>query len=647
MKSFGIENQILLVALIPIMLMAVLLDSYVIYSRFADLDGAFLERSHMLANQLASSSEYEVFSGNTSVLHQNANAVLSQKDTSRVVVLGVSEKPLVDIAIKGHEQNTPPLTITNMSNPVYQDDNALILYAPITLTQVGIGVKDFGNISTPATAKSIGAVIIEMSKQRLNKQKYEIWSLTLSITLLTLIVTLILALWAARRIARPIVGMSQALRSFGEKNLGLRILEQPNITELNDLSIGFNQMARQLQHHQEILEAQVAERTSALHESLRNLEGKEKAKSRFLAAASHDLRQPLAAACLFIDSLKYCAPTPKQDKIIQRLSQTMSNFNGLLDSLLNVSKLDAGVIQPEFAPVEVAHIFKWINDSCASLANEKHIRLRLHFPTKGAPVVYTDIGLLKSVLSNLVSNAIKYTFEEGTILVSARRRGGDMLFQVWDTGIGIADEQIKRIFDEFYQVDNPQRDRVNGLGLGLAIAKRVLAIINGKIACRSQVGRGSVFEFVVPLDNSTDCEIQKAPIEPKDDGTNHSFVYGKRFVVIEDDGMISEALVNSLEILGGNVECFDNAECALQHPDIGNADCYIVDYMLPGNVDGINFLNRLNQQLHKHVCAVMVTGDTSSQFMRKAELFHWPVQHKPVNISTLIAKLEEQYGKNV
>lgn len=126
---------------------------------------------------------------------------------------------------------------------------------------------------------------------------------------------------------------------------------------------------------------------------------------------------------------------------------------------------------------------------------------------------------------------------------------------------------------------------------------------------------------------------------------SRSFARGKRFVVIEDNIMISEALSQSLEMLGGVVTCYDNAEKALQHSNIGDADCYIVDYMLPGDVDGINFLLRLRQKLHKPICAVMMSGNTSSYFIRKAELFDWPVLHKPVNMSKLILRLSEQYSK--
>jgi PAS domain S-box-containing protein len=228
-----------------------------------------------------------------------------------------------------------------------------------------------------------------------------------------------------------------------------------------------------------------------LSESRDELSRKELAKTRFLAAAGHDLRQPLAAANLFIDALMFTAPTPQQEAIIQRLGLSMSTFKGLLDVLLNISKLDAGAIKPEYASIDMLEVFNWLEQDFSSTASDKQLGFRLHFPIKERLAVRSDIGLLKSILMNLVFNAIKFT-DQGAILVSARRRGGEVLFQVWDTGTGIPEEYIEHIFDEFYQVNNPQRDRTSGLGLGLPIAKRALALLGEKITCRSRVGRGFV-----------------------------------------------------------------------------------------------------------------------------------------------------------
>jgi len=165
----------------------------------------------------------------------------------------------------------------------------------------------------------------------------------------------------------------------------------------------------------------------------------------------------------------------------------MTIFNGLLDTLLNISKLDSGVIKPEYALINVTEVFNRLEQSFAPMASEKQIGFKLYFPMKEPLVVCTDFGLLNSILANLVSNAIKFT-SRGAILISARKRGSDVLFQVWDTGMGISDEHIKHIFDEFYQVSNPQRDRSGGLGLGLAISKRAIKLLGSEIRCRSQTG---------------------------------------------------------------------------------------------------------------------------------------------------------------
>lgn len=382
----------------------------------------------------------------------------------------------------------------------------------------------------------------------------------------------------------------------------------------------------------------------ALKESMHQLETKELAKTRFLAAAGHDLRQPLAAANLFIDALKLTKPTAHQDQIIQRLDQTMSTFNGLLAALLDISKLDAGIIKPKYISINLVEIFDWLEQSFAPLACNKQLGFKVHFPMRESLVIHTDIDLIKSVLMNLVSNAIKYT-PAGSILVSARRRGSDVLFQVWDTGIGIQKEQIEHIFDEFYQINNPQRDRTAGLGLGLAIVKRALLLLGKAITCRSQSGRGSVFEFSLPLAQPSSEVIRQDSLATmhKDEASNIDlFARGKRFVIVEDDALVAEALCQALMAVGGAVVHFYNVEDALLDTNIQHADYYIVDFMLGGTLNGIQFLNRLQDQCGQAISAVLMTGDTSPDFVRGVEESHWPVMHKPVNLSKLVACLSAQ-----
>lgn len=381
----------------------------------------------------------------------------------------------------------------------------------------------------------------------------------------------------------------------------------------------------------------------ALTESMRQLEQKELAKTRFLAAASHDLRQPVAAARLFIDALKLGEATPRQSEIIRRLEQSMETFTGLLDALLNVSKLDAGIVKPEITSINVTELFNWLEQNFAPTICAKKLGFRLYFPMNNSLVIRSDLNLLKSVLMNLVSNAIKFT-TKGGIMVSARRRGSEVLFQVWDTGIGIPDESRAQIFDEFYQVNNPQRDRSGGLGLGLSIAKRALTLMGSQISCRSTIGHGSVFEFRLPLDSSPDgillLQLDNKNL-PQDSGSE-SFARGKHFIVVEDDMLVANAMINLLEVMGGSVKHFSSAEEALGNGDILGADYYIVDFMLGGKLNGIQLLNRIGQKRGGDISAVVVTGDTSKDFIRHAMKCKWPVLHKPINISQLISSLMAQ-----
>jgi PAS domain S-box-containing protein len=383
-----------------------------------------------------------------------------------------------------------------------------------------------------------------------------------------------------------------------------------------------------------------------LNEAKIELQRKELAKSRFLAAAGHDLRQPLAAANLFIDALRLTDLSEKQHLLINRLDQAMSNFNGLLNALLDVSKLDGGMIKPEYTFVPIADLFSWIEQTFAPAANKKQLGFKLHFPMKDALAIRTDIGLLKSVLMNLISNSIKFT-AKGGILVSARRRGNQLLFQVWDTGIGISKEHINNIFDEFYQVNNPQRDRTQGLGLGLYIAKRSLALFDGEIRCHSSVGRGTVFEFHVPC---TDLLNETQPTGAElllDQNAQIEFVRGKTFVVVEDDLLVAEALCGVLESMGVKVKIFTSAEEALSVANSEPADFFIADYMLGGKLNGIQFLQEMSQTLGQPVKGIIVSGDTSTAFAREIKNSDWSVIYKPANVAEIITRLSGRYsGKN-
>lgn len=383
----------------------------------------------------------------------------------------------------------------------------------------------------------------------------------------------------------------------------------------------------------------------ALNHSMQKLEEKEHAKTRFLAAAGHDLRQPLAASNLFMEALKLTDLDKDQVRIVGSLQRSLETFNGLLDGLLNISKLDAGIIKPEISQISIASLMVWLEETFAPLASEKQLGFRLYFPIKYELAVQGDLSLIKSALMNLVSNAIKYT-ERGSILISARRYGQSVRFQVWDTGIGIEPDDMERIFDEFYQVGNPQRDRTKGVGLGLSIAKRALLLLGVRIHCCSRVGHGTVFAFDLPLSASTPPGTISSYVRQGDDPTPPppalARLSGKRVLIVEDDALVAEALSGLLEDLGADVVRFQDAETALAWPQRTGIDFLIADYMLAGNMSGIELLRALHDEGIEGLKAVLMTGDTSAATLRLSADLPWPILHKPVNAQKLLAALLDQ-----
>ncbi len=435
-------------------------------------------------------------------------------------------------------------------------------------------------------------------------------------------------------IALPLVINKQAqgaLTIYASESLAFGKEEVSLLEELaNDLAYGIQALRIRAEHDAAEL---------ALKKSVLLLEEKELAKTRFLAAAGHDMRQPIAAANLFVEALKFTSPNQHQSELIARLDQSMHIFSNMLERLLDISKFDAGLVKLKLTSFNVEELLIWLDHNFAQAALDKQLRFRLFFPASKSLVIRTDIGLVQSVLMNLVSNAIKFT-AHGSILISTRLRGDKVLVQVWDTGIGITEADIPRIFEEFYQVANPQRSREVGLGLGLSICQRAMHVLGSEITCRSRLGHGSVFQFYLPLDSKQhELELQHTNNTPPADITGEMLFRGKSVVLVEDDPLVAQAMISLLKMMGGEVRCFPNAEDALGCADIEHADYYIVDYMLGGEHNGIQFLESLRQKRGATINAVLVTGDTSTNFMRKAELIDWPVLHKPVNMSKLINSL--------
>ena len=370
-------------------------------------------------------------------------------------------------------------------------------------------------------------------------------------------------------------------------------------------------------------------------------------KTRFLAAASHDLRQPIQAINLFLDSLERTSLSTEQQTITRFLALSVHSLGDLLYALLDISKLDAGLVKPQMSEVLVESMFTALDADFSTLAGQRKLRFKLFYPLQDL-VLYTDPVLLRSILRNLVDNAFKYT-EKGGVLVGVRKRGGRAVIQVWDTGIGIDARYGEQIFEECFQVGNKLRDRSKGLGIGLSIARRLSRLLRGDVSFRSRPGVGSVFELVVPLaersaDASASVSLENSVIDPlslpetRDEDSEG--LRGWRVVVVEDDPVVAKSIEISLQTQGVSVEVFFSGESALESPDMLSADFYISDFNLPG-IDGVQLLSLIQHKSSTPINAVLMTGETSREQIEFSLSARWPILFKPVGLNKLLALMNE------
>lgn len=359
-----------------------------------------------------------------------------------------------------------------------------------------------------------------------------------------------------------------------------------------------------------------------------------RSKSTFLAAVSHDLRQPAHAAGLFLSTIirmterAAMLPAAQVRAIADNLHEALHSLSRLLDALLDISRLDAGLVKPQIAPVELQALLYRLETRFAAEASAKSIELRIH-PTKAN--VLSDPLLLERILGNLVSNAIRYT-SIGKVLVGCRRRAGGIEIQVLDTGPGIAAEHRDRIFEEFVQLDNPGRDRQRGLGLGLAIVRRCAQLLAHPIKISGSHGVGAVFAVCVPLAS------QSAPLQREQTPTSISSIAGLSILVVDDEAIVRKGMAEMLAM-----EACETVLCAGLH-DLQEAiqraglaiDLIIADYRLGDGRLGTEAIDTARRILRRAVPAIIITGDTAPERMEQAQAAGHRLLHKPVAAETLI-----------
>lgn len=348
------------------------------------------------------------------------------------------------------------------------------------------------------------------------------------------------------------------------------------------------------------------------------------AKSRFLAAASHDLRQPVHALSLFVAAAQIQPINPETRSLLDHIDDSVRSLGRLFGGLLDISRLDAGVVEVNRLSFAVRPVIQNVFREFAAQAEEKDLQLRMRVPDVA---IHSDPLLFERIIRNVVANAVAYT-TNGGVLIGCRRRGGALRIEVWDTGWGIAPADQAQVFEEFYQVGNPERDRTRGVGLGLAIVKRLTMLLGHRLELRSQPGRGSCFAVEVPIAETGDAHPVTAQAESLAPAQRGSGL----ILVLDDELTIQIGMKTLLESWGYRVlaagsgdEMLEAIATAAEAPRL-----IICDYRLRDNETGTAVVDRLRSEFNDDIPAMLITGDTAPDRIREAEASGLLLLHKPV-----------------
>ncbi|MBX3643808.1 MAG: response regulator [Rubrivivax sp.] len=399
-----------------------------------------------------------------------------------------------------------------------------------------------------------------------------------------------------------------------------------------------------LKAHSEKLAVQLHAEMGVSEQARRAAEAASRAKTQFFAAASHDLRQPLHAMGLFAEALRQRSHDPEVASLVNSINESVDALEGLFGELLDITRIDTGGVDVNPAPVAMRELFARLRLHFEPTAFEKGLALSF----RGARhVAFADPVLLERVLRNLVSNAIRYT-DDGGVLVSCRRRGDRLLMQVWDSGIGISEASLPRIFDEFYQVQSQrplQAHQRKGLGLGLAIVARLAALMEAPIGVRSRVGHGTVFSFEVPP-GKTVRALEPAATQAK--APLGLTLQGRLILVVEDEAAVREGLVVLLKAWGASVVDFDtiaSLQAWLAASPPGAPDLLLVDYRLPQGHTGLDALTLARAQWPgRTLPAIVITGSTIGGHEAEAAEHDFHLLIKPVLPNKLRAMIAFKLG---
>lgn len=628
-ERWGIRARVTFVAFLPMLVVAALMTATHTGLRLSDLDQALRARAQAHARQLAAASEYAIFAGDNETLGQLADALMLEDDVAAIAIIGADGQVLVRsgrFAATLPPTNPYPMPVHALETP---EGRWLRVVEPIRPSH--LPTEDvFGNGMAQADAAQppLGQLVVDVSLASLQQRRSELLWIAAGWMVIAAVGSLLLARRMSRSVSVPIREAADAVLSIGRGQLYRRVRVDGG-GSLRALAEGVNEMAERLENAHTSMVRRIDEATAELRARKDEAERANLAKSRFLAAASHDLRQPLHALGLFLSELAQQPLDERSRQITGRLTASTEAMEGLLDSLLDISRLDAGVLTPERSVFDMHAKLEHIIAGQASAAAARGLDLRLRCPPCWA---VSDPLLFERIVANLLGNAIRYT-PQGRVLVVCRRRGERLRVEVRDSGPGIAADDQQVIFQEFVQLGNAERARDKGLGLGLAIVRRLVDLLGHRLDLRSAPDRGSVFAVELPAAPPPE------PVSGDREALALGHFDGLQVALADDDALALGAMSSLLASWGCEVSAAHTADELLDAVASGSTpDILITDLRLGGTTDGLALIAAVRSQPGRaELPAVLISGDTAPESLARIQATGVPMLHKPVRPARLRA----------
>lgn len=637
----SLRTRMLLSALLPTTLVAVLLTTVFLLRAIDDLEQGLQTRGTAISRQMAGAAEFGIFSGQRGGLAGLTESALHiDPEVRGAAILDARGTVMARSGVLN--QSIWPELARIPARRLNQD--VLLSVEPVMRSNLPVDDIYGGKAIQSAEAPQVlGYVAIEFSRRTVSEKSERLVAIGVLIALLGSV----LGGWLAQRIARgvtsPLLRANEVVEHIGNGDLMARM----NIEDagaLQSLAAGINHMAARIGVTQEELRARVAEATAGLQREKEAAEHATIAKSHFLAAASHDLRQPLHALGLFVSALAQSDAARQEPALVGHIRSVADTLQNLLDAILDISRLDSGNLAPNITSFPLGPVLRRVAGDLSLLAEQKGLLLKVRSTRLW---VCSDEKIIERILLNLVSNALRYT-QTGGVLVSCRRRGEAVLIEVWDTGIGIAEQAREEIFDEYVQLGNPERDRAKGLGLGLAICRRLAELLGTPIGVRSRPGRGSVFWIQLPRAAATTVS-GEAPAEaaPADAAEDPARISGT-VLVVDGDALVRAGMQRAIAGWGARVLLAADREEALRRcrEEQAPPDMVICNVDLPGGVGGIGLAQALRREF-EHLAVLLVSADVGEDAQEAARGAGFPLLKQPVPPGRLRAALRHLLATRV